>query len=249
MSGHGHHPAGGPTSGFTLVELVVVIGIIVLLFAIMIPIASRLVAGQRFQGCEMRLNKIGHALRMYRLDEGGFPPYEVVNGKIRGRGLLALLDTGYLRSPDTLRCPSDDRDYASECTQYGTAAFGYGPKDPISYMWIDPGAGHVASLPAFKYLSDRQVAVGDRDYDRVPYAGRGSAYQPDDTTVLTWCNYHQGVITEGGKGQYLVLFYDGHIERLNASLLRSGDVSTTPPEEAWRVWPGQRGWSNGQPTY
>jgi len=254
MSDHGHRKASRSTRGFTLVELVVVIGIIVLLFAIMIPIATRLVAGQRLQGCEMRLNKIGQALRMYRLEEGGFPPYEVANGKIRGRGLLALLDTGHLRSPDTLRCPSDDRDYSSECTQYNTAAFGYGPKDPISYMWIDPLAGHVAGLPAFKYLSDRKLVAGDRDYDRVPYEGRGAAYQPDDTTVLTWCNYHARVITEAGKAQYLVLFYDGHVERMRAGestdpLLRYGHLNTTPPEEAWRVWPGQRHWDNGKPKY
>jgi prepilin-type N-terminal cleavage/methylation domain-containing protein len=235
--------------GFTLVELVVVIGIIVILMAIMIPIATRLVGGQRLQGCDMRLMKIGQSMRMYRMEEGGFPPYEFQNGKIVGRGLLALLDTGHLRSPDTLRCPSDDGDYAADCTQYGTAAHGYGPKDPISYMWLDPDAAHVAALPAFKYLSNRGVADTDRDHDRVPYAGKGTAYQPDDSTVLTWCQFHAKVITERGKVQYLVLFYDGHIERMDASLLRGGDVSQTPPEEAWRVWPGQRGWLNGAPTY
>ena len=62
-------------AGFTLVELLVVIGIIVILLAISIPIATRLTAGNRAMSCESHMHKIHQALRMYRLDEGAFPPY------------------------------------------------------------------------------------------------------------------------------------------------------------------------------
>lgn len=240
------HPAG-----FTLVELLVVIGIIVILLAISVPIATRLTSGNRAMSCGSHLHKIHQAIRMYRLDEGGFPPYsyDVATSSIHGRGLLALLDTGHLRARSTLRCPLDDTDYSAEVSLYVPPIYAYGADDPLSYQWIDPDAVVAGQIPAFKYLSDRGIPDTDPDYERVPAHFRGPTFQPDDTTVLTWCHFHEKVITEGGRGQYLALFYDGRAERTDADLFRSGDPSTAPPEEAWRVRPGQTGWSSGAPVY
>jgi len=237
----------------------VVIGIIVLLLGISVPIALRLAAGSHLMDCEAKLNKIHHALRMYRQNEGGFPPYFFQNGKIHGRGLLTLVDLGYLRSFETLRCPSDKDDYSAEIAAYGATDYGYDETDAISYQWIDPKAtADPAGAPAFRYMSDRGVALSDPDIDRIPWDGRGSTYQPDDTTVLTWCPFHEKVITEGSKtvsgdevpsGQYLVLYYGVGAEKKHSYLLRDGDTGTTPPESAWRVWPKQWQWSGGSPQY
>jgi prepilin-type N-terminal cleavage/methylation domain-containing protein len=238
-------------SGFTLVELLVVIGIIVLLLAISVPIATRLTAGNRAMSCESHLHKIHQAIRMYRLDEGSFPPYvyDPNTNQVVGRGLLALLDTGHLTARSTLRCPLDDRDYTAEILTYAAPGFGYDADDPLSYQWIDPDGAVAGATPAFKYLTSRNIPDTDPDYDRVPAHSRGPTYQPDDTTVLTWCQFHQKVLTEGGRAQCMALFYDGRVDRLDVDLLYSGDTGTSPPEECWRVRPGQTGWSGGAPVY
>jgi prepilin-type N-terminal cleavage/methylation domain-containing protein len=240
--------------GFTLVEILVVIGIMVILLAITVPIGMRLQSGNRLMACESNMHKIYRALRMYRLDEGGFPPYffTPANNTIHGRGLLTLVDLGYLRSRQILECPMDDRDYAPG---YGPADYvidapvPYDAEDPLSYQWIDPDAVTATAIPAFRFLTRRGVPPADRDSGRVPKDGQGSLYQPDDTTVLTWCPFHRKTITRGGRAQYLVLFYDGRVDQMDEALFRSGDPSTVPPEEAWRVWPGQTGWSGGVPVY
>jgi type II secretory pathway pseudopilin PulG len=243
--------------GFTLVEILVVIGIIILLLAITVPIAMRLTAGNRLMGCEANMHRLYQALRMYRLDEGGFPPYEYnpATNTITGRGLLLLPELGYLKSDRPLRCPSDDGKYedypaSTRPSDFAlNAPYPYTADDALSYQWIDPDATAAQNWYAFKYLTNRPLVAQDRDTERIPYDGRGTLYQPDDTAVITWCQQHRKTVTEAGRGQYLVLFWDGRVVRMNADLFRAGDVGQTPPEEAWRVFPGQTGWSAGQPVY
>jgi len=236
--------------GYTLIELLVVIGIIVILLGITVPIGMRLQAGNRLMGCESNLRKIHQALRMYRLDEGGFPPYtyDPATNTIQGRGLLALLDLGYIKTPRILECPLDTHEH--DLTTVTIDAYpAYDNEDPLSYQWIDPDAVTANNIPAFRYLTDRGAGAGDRDIDRIPHDGRGTLYQPDDTTLLTYCSQHRKTITKGGQPQYLALFYDGRVEQMNEDLFRNGDPSALPPEEAWRVWPGQTGWNSGAPLY
>jgi len=240
--------------GFTLVELLVVISIIVILLGITVPIGMRLQFGNRLMGCEANMHRIHQALRMYRLDAGGFPPYwfEPATNTIHGRGLLALHDQGYLKSWRILECPMDIREYP---TGFAPADFVidasplFDAEDSLSYQWIDPDAVTATNVPAFKYLSDRGVPPVDPDSDRIPHDGMGTLYQPDDTTLLTYCPLHRKTITKGGRPQYLALFYDGRVDQMDEDLFRAGDPSSVPPEEAWRVWPGQTGWNSGAPLY
>ncbi len=237
--------------GYTLVELLVVIGIIVILLGITVPIGMRLQAGNRLMGCESNLHRIHQALRMYRLDEGGFPPYWYEPGAntLHGRGLLPLLDLRYIQTPRILECPLDNHDDYDLTSVVIDASPAYDEEDPLSYQLWDTNDVAVAGALPLQYSTDRGLATTDRDYDRVPRDGQGTLFQPDDTTVLTYCTRHRKTITKAGRPQYLVLFYDGRIEQMDEDLFRDGDVSTTPPEEGWRVWPGQTGWSSGAPLY
>jgi len=237
--------------GYTLIELLVVIGIIVILLGITVPVGMRLQAGNRLMACEANLHKIHQALRTYRLEEGGFPPYWYEPGTttLHGRGLLALVDMGYIQTPRILECPLDDHESYDLTGVTIDASPAYTAEDPISYqLWSADDVSVADQLP-LRYSSDRGLATGDRDYDRVPRDGQGTLYQPDDTTVLTYCPFHRKTITKGGRPQYLVLFYDGHVEQMDEDLFRDGDVGTTPPEEGWRAWPGQAAWNGGAPEY
>jgi prepilin-type N-terminal cleavage/methylation domain-containing protein/prepilin-type processing-associated H-X9-DG protein len=92
VPGSGSRPAPGHRAGFTLVELLVVIGIIAVLIGILMPalIAARKAANTTQCGSNMR--QIGMAMRLY-LDQnkGKFPAYHTNGGIWRDPGSGAML--------------------------------------------------------------------------------------------------------------------------------------------------------------
>lgn len=60
--------------GFSLIELMVVIAIIVILAGILFPVFSTVRAKARRTRCEYNLNQLGHALKLYADDYGGYLP-------------------------------------------------------------------------------------------------------------------------------------------------------------------------------
>jgi len=81
--------------GFTLTELTVVLAILAALATIGGAFMSRVTSGNRLVTCQANLSQIYQALRMYRLDEGGYPPYNP-SAPIgsQGIGLWALYTYG-----------------------------------------------------------------------------------------------------------------------------------------------------------
>lgn len=227
------------SSGFTLVELVVVIGIALLVFAITMPVAKSMISGNRAMTCATRLQGIGKAMKIYAMDHGSVPPLypDLGAGVLVGPGLLALFDEGYINGETQLHCPADwthernDPLYAeSYCRQDVDAS--------------TDGSTAYGAWNQYTYLSCRGVVEGswatDEKRQLTPLSNTGSGFPsisrqwtPDDTTVVTWCSFHYTQIQEAGLGQYQVLFWDGSVQRLPAALLRDGiDVT-----EAWRVSP------------
>jgi len=75
--------------GFTLVELLVVLGIIALLAAVVAPQVIRYLGDARSDTAEVQLKNIESALELYYLDTGAYPANE--------RGLRSLIEA----PPDT----------------------------------------------------------------------------------------------------------------------------------------------------
>jgi len=227
---------------FTLIELMVVMGIAAALVAITVPVARNLANTNKGLRCATRMQRINQALKMYVLDEGCVPPYypdPAGTGAYFGPGLQALFESGYLSGESSLHCPADSKHPEGD------------PLFSFSYMNLDDdamcdGSTEYGVENQSKYLTSRGLRRDSADPDvrrqlaplppspstsLIPEFSR--EWHPDDTTVVTWCNYHALTITKGGEGQYQVLFWDGSVHRMDATLLQDGvDVA-----EAWRIKP------------
>jgi len=256
-SGHGPGKAG-----FTLVELLVVIGIAVLLMAIVVPVGKGLRESNAAMGCQAQLQHIGTALRAYYMDEQGFPPLGVpVDGSgdptstaevdtNRWPGLMVLYDTGYIGNIETLHCPRDVEVSKSDKDAYDSRKYyqSYANKDPLAK--VDYGGSDI-NVNRYKYMPHRWVT--DEDFDdyrrqldtdagetveiggvEVKIVGPNGGVMPDDSTIVTWCNAHYDSYSRDDYGQYMVLFWDGTVKALDGDLFRDDAAG---PDAAWQVGP------------
>lgn len=231
--------------GFTLTELLVVIGIAVLLMALLVPTGQTLRAGNRAMTCKAQLQQIGTALKAYYLDEGGAPPFYIeqdddptdpLGNPPTGPGLMALYDTGYLARRESLHCPLDVYAPATSDVYYQ------------SYQRYDEAVAAAVALNRYSYLSTRGVTDDTGDYYRrqmqpaVDLDGDPATpampvvmqnWRPDDRAVITWCPFHADEIEVGGDGAYQVLFWDGSVQRVRKSVMAG--TAATGPDEAWKV--------------
>src|SRR4029453_7672172 len=97
--------------GFSLTELLVVLGIIVLLIGILLPVISSARERSRRTGCMSNLRVMGRAVVMYanafngRLPNGN-PPGEWNSLPDQSR-VLTYFAQEYVRQPGVFWCPSD----------------------------------------------------------------------------------------------------------------------------------------------
>jgi len=177
--------------GFTLVEMLVVIGIIVVLVAILFPVFASVREQARQTQCISNLHQLGIALKSYRTDHGRYPfapYYDTDIGKYQG-GFSALFPD-YVDDRSVFICPNDrnidaakqaarDRSY---CSYNGLVS---APRDedesswefdPEDYTNIETGAAIVAGPTRYyNYYGYTNAGVdcygvveGEDDY--LPYA-------------------------------------------------------------------------------
>jgi prepilin-type N-terminal cleavage/methylation domain-containing protein len=164
-------------SGFTLIEMMTVIAVVAVLFAIMIPIGRRMREDNRTSMCELNLQSIYRGLKMYRLDEGAYPyldplgvpdadhpdageppPYHdpldptgpPTAQSWEGRrhyGLLKLLDAGYITNPKTLECPRDPGPRTTSIVPDTTGVSSIGPYESYCIIVDETGAPIMVTHP------------------------------------------------------------------------------------------------------
>ncbi|MBN8709422.1 MAG: type II secretion system protein [Verrucomicrobia bacterium] len=93
-------------AGFSLMELMISVGIIVLLAALVLPSAGRIYEGSKAAKCQSNLRQLGTALQAYRADHDGSLPkvFDTVTSVFWFQQLVGTKGA-YLDSPTVLTCP------------------------------------------------------------------------------------------------------------------------------------------------
>jgi prepilin-type N-terminal cleavage/methylation domain-containing protein/prepilin-type processing-associated H-X9-DG protein len=215
--------------GFTLVELLVVIGIIALLIAILMPALSAANAHAKTLKCASNLHAIGHAMQQYANDYKGKIPrgYNYDAGYLRGHILWAEAICKYLNRPIEVRDLSQARDgvlaqHFGRMEVYQCPVF---PNDaqPLDYVansWIGGTGGDdisivIAKMPRsaevvflteanVRMLTDVFVYHDVWDPSHLPLDAQ---FRPQPEARVMNDNRHRGKIN--------VLFLDGHVVSKN----------------------------------
>lgn len=118
------------STGFTLVEILVVLGIIALLAALLFPAFSRAREGARQSSCQSNLQQISLAVDQYRKEEGRYPDSlldllgegaRFVEADGTTSNSLSAQAPGYFKGGmDSLVCPDDDTDSEIPRSSYGS---------------------------------------------------------------------------------------------------------------------------------
>jgi len=244
-------------SAFTLVEMLVVIGIIAVLVAILYPVFSSARVKARQTQCIGQLQQVIVALKTYAEDHRGYPPAPAYDGT-RFWGGVSALWPDYISDMSTLFCPEDlgaksknkdakDKVYSSYnanfdlMTDPSTWAVGLLPDRVYNYYGYDDtgydvydDTTYVRPTPAAPdppWWLDRTKGLGWRHYPRLM-----NRYAPDNTIALH-CPFHRHhyddankrdvVIRLGGEAKVI------HLSEMAATISGPGGVTAN-------VWVHQR---------
>jgi prepilin-type N-terminal cleavage/methylation domain-containing protein len=209
----------GRAEGFSLIELLTVIGIIAILAAIIFPMANGARRQVAQSNCAQNMHTLVQGLKMYKLDERRYPvalfPWDpkadpVFTGTADLRGMKdahGSLFPEYVRSITAFHCPTDVERKDDTVAYFKVK----NPADPdnadsdLYFYYYDSYDGQF-SLPTkptaangpvidrgayeLHYIRDWQAAGVT-----IPAGGPNLRRQlkwrnPPEDTVVTWCSYH-----------------------------------------------------------
>lgn len=230
-------------AGFTLVELLTVIGIIAVLVAILFPVLSTARAKARQARCMSNMQQIGQAIEVYVQDNHGFlPTWSITNCKVPPSGWDAPSDPehyvdgvttwdisimSYLRNEDLLVCPDNPNPNARGSRSYSIAQYTQHPRNIGGTIYAlggfrDEIPAPQATVLVFEKGNNEPGAWGDCLGQNV-YQSHDDPLQPDQM-------WHHG-----GKN---FLFCDYHVKWFKAGVGPFAHEGTPDHSEAWGSEPG-----------
>jgi prepilin-type N-terminal cleavage/methylation domain-containing protein/prepilin-type processing-associated H-X9-DG protein len=226
-------------TGFTLVELLVVVAILVVLATLLVPAAQSMMAKGRIAACQSNLRQVGVGVMFYVQDNiGMMPPKDATNWVINGVTvaypqfsdfIAPYLQTKSTRRDNVWRCPADRRFKGSysldvKCS-YGIninsipASYGNSLAYPYSGVNRRSQVILLSETTGWGSGSDRELYWGPvAGINTVNMEFRHPRSRPGETTVPT----PAPTASELAQATVNILFYDGHVEnRTYASLTRT----------------------------
>lgn len=145
-------PSLSASRGFTVIELLVMVGIVVLLLSIFIPYLSKLRESDRRVRCQDNLRKIGWALSSYAKDNNGSFPRVIYDAETKPTGYTCY--TG----------PDDNDPFTGE---------GVAPNDVTASLWLLVRVGYVP--PDYSPVSSIFICPSTSDWSDPMLNANGQA--------------------------------------------------------------------------
>jgi type II secretory pathway pseudopilin PulG len=153
-------------TGFTLVEILITVAIVIALAALVIPVGSSMLRNSRKAACLSNLRQIGMALESYLQDHHNIMP-ELAAGRSSMQEDVPVLDNtlnAYLSSPDVFRCPEDKQEFKKSGSSYLWNSTQNGrPKMKLFFF----GTNDSASIPL---VTDKEAWHGEKNGANILYA-------------------------------------------------------------------------------
>lgn len=196
--------------GFTLVEILVVVGIVAILATILMAVFVRVREKSRASICQSNLKQIALAVQQYAHDnDGRFPSVIYVMGRNTPAAKQVAWNEAimtYAKAPSIFSCPS------SEINEPSLDIYAYNSRQLNDIIWSpnrNPRFNQIVGSHESKILTPATVAL---NFDT--WAQHANSIE-NGATIETSCGPHSVATLHSGGANYSYL--DGHVKWLSQS--------------------------------